>query len=412
MPGGATRASVSIVIEHDKDNDIHERFGEVERALADLGQQGRVVVCCPDDVVDVVDVNASFIFKGTTEEALREAEEDRVITLAGHEPDPYGRIVALWEERDRGDIVVASLSSDDRGTRPKDLASEFKRLSSRLTARLLTLDVLDICSRTRLYKKAVIDDLVNIGCDLDDSIGLLVHATVRGWKIREIQRPFWPEHGSFPDVKRPTLHALHRYWKARNGIHDADYDMRAFNSRIFVQRKWQQRRQELTTEFVKPFLGQRILNVGCGSARINLDLPGAFGVDVLHPKLRYLSRYGVNHLAVASVYQLPFPDASFDCVICAEVIEHIPREGEPIRELVRVIAPGGRLILSTPNYGTSVWPTIEKLYGWVQPSGYADEHVTHYTEESLKADLESYGMHCVEMSKLYGAVLIGAFERD
>ena len=47
--------------------------------------------------------------------------------------------------------------------------------------------------------------------------------------------------------------------------------------------------------------------------------------------------------------RLPFEDASFDAAICMEVIEHLPNQFHLIREMARVVKPGGRAIVTTPN---------------------------------------------------------------
>jgi SAM-dependent methyltransferase len=46
---------------------------------------------------------------------------------------------------------------------------------------------------------------------------------------------------------------------------------------------------------------------------------------------------------------LPYPDAAFDLVILCEVAEHLPTEIPVVAEIGRVLAPGGHLVLSTPN---------------------------------------------------------------
>ena len=53
----------------------------------------------------------------------------------------------------------------------------------------------------------------------------------------------------------------------------------------------------------------------------------------------------------ASCEAIPFPDHSFDAVVCADVIEHVCDEVRVLSELRRVLAPGGFLILTTPHRG-------------------------------------------------------------
>jgi hypothetical protein len=59
-----------------------------------------------------------------------------------------------------------------------------------------------------------------------------------------------------------------------------------------------------------------------------------------------------------------------------------------MEELVRVIRPGGLLILGTPDYGRRLWRTLEWIYGRVFPGGYAKEHINRYTYEGLREVLE------------------------
>ena len=53
---------------------------------------------------------------------------------------------------------------------------------------------------------------------------------------------------------------------------------------------------------------------------------------------------------VANIEALPHPEATFDTVISCETIEHVPHPRRAIREMSRVLRPGGRLFLTTPNY--------------------------------------------------------------
>lgn len=56
------------------------------------------------------------------------------------------------------------------------------------------------------------------------------------------------------------------------------------------------------------------------------------------------------HWLVADIQSIPCEDASFDTVVSCETIEHVPDPARAVRELVRVLRPGGVLFLTTPNY--------------------------------------------------------------
>ena len=71
----------------------------------------------------------------------------------------------------------------------------------------------------------------------------------------------------------------------------------------------------------------RTLDVGCGSSVILQIINDVVGLDIRHNKLRYMRRYDVP-LVRGSVFALPVRDASFDCVVCSQVIEHIPYDDE------------------------------------------------------------------------------------
>ncbi len=64
-------------------------------------------------------------------------------------------------------------------------------------------------------------------------------------------------------------------------------------------------------------------------------------------------RWGIS---VADIYRLPFWDSSFDLVICSEVLEHIPDDRKAMRELFRVLKPGGWSIIQVPTAPMRVVP--------------------------------------------------------
>ena len=83
----------------------------------------------------------------------------------------------------------------------------------------------------------------------------------------------------------------------------------------------------------------------------------------------YLRRQGV--LAVSGDLRgLPFRDGQFPQVICSEVIEHLYAEQMDFSELARVIAPGGTLVIGTPNYAKWMWRLLERIYNLVLPQAH------------------------------------------
>lgn len=105
--------------------------------------------------------------------------------------------------------------------------------------------------------------------------------------------------------------------------------------------------------------GQSVLDVGCGTGTLLLRLheqqPAArlFGVDADPNALALAERKGrqrmVNwSLLVASATQLPFPDNCFDGVVTSLVFHHLttPQKQQALREIQRVLRPGGRLLLA------------------------------------------------------------------
>jgi ubiquinone/menaquinone biosynthesis C-methylase UbiE len=116
-------------------------------------------------------------------------------------------------------------------------------------------------------------------------------------------------------------------------------------------------------------------------------------------------------LVRASAFALPFGDHTFDCVISSEVIEHIPFDEVLFTEMKRVLRPGGMLVIGTPDYDTIGWRTIEPLYGLLQPGGYKDEHITHYTRARLIEILERHGFIYEETAYILRSELIMRFRK-
>jgi SAM-dependent methyltransferase len=199
-----------------------------------------------------------------------------------------------------------------------------------------------------------------------------------------------------------------KLWRVRNSVASADYDDRAFYSIIPIQRYWQRRRHRIITFWVRG--SNRILDVGCGSSLIIQSLNNAIGMDLGMGKMRFLRGRGIP-LVRASAFTLPFKDESFDCMINSQVIEHIAFEEGLFTEMSRVLRTGGELVIGTPDYATVGWNIIEPLYGLLIPGGYHDEHITHYTRQSLTEVLVRNGFVHEETAYIARSELIMRFRK-
>ncbi len=98
-----------------------------------------------------------------------------------------------------------------------------------------------------------------------------------------------------------------------------------------------------------------VLDVGCGRAWVAAMLCPrnihvcSLDISPTNPSKALQTYPFSNHSAVAAdAMSLPFADNSFDCVIASEIIEHLPHPELFVPELLRVLKPGGRLLVSTP----------------------------------------------------------------
>jgi ubiquinone/menaquinone biosynthesis C-methylase UbiE len=134
------------------------------------------------------------------------------------------------------------------------------------------------------------------------------------------------------------------------------YDIERYYAESHPLVRWiEARRLRLLLRFARPAPGARLLEVGCGAGHVLQRFPGCArtGVDLSAEMLgRARGRLGPDvRLVRGSAEALPCASASFDIIICTEVLEHIPHPAAAIAELMRVAAPGARVVVSIPNEG-------------------------------------------------------------
>ncbi len=138
-----------------------------------------------------------------------------------------------------------------------------------------------------------------------------------------------------------------------------------------VVRQHSQRTAEEAAGFLLPDLGpgMRLLDVGCGPGSITRGLaervaPGqVVGLDpsreILEVARQDAAARGLGNLRYeeGSVYALPFPDAAFDVAYAHQVFQHLRERDAALREMLRVVRPGGLVALRDVDWGTATyWP--------------------------------------------------------
>jgi len=99
--------------------------------------------------------------------------------------------------------------------------------------------------------------------------------------------------------------------------------------------------------------GARVLDAGCGSGRNMVELRRhgeVTGVEVAQTSAALARARGAGEVFEGSLMEMPFAQDSFDLAVCLDVIEHLPDDVGALRELRRVLAPGGALLVTVPAY--------------------------------------------------------------
>jgi SAM-dependent methyltransferase len=187
--------------------------------------------------------------------------------------------------------------------------------------------------------------------------------------------------------------------------------------RNYFEQLWEDLPQELEPpdfELRRRFLerqvrpGDRALDLGCGTGTFTAVLARAgavaVGVEVAEAALRRArDAHPQLDFRLAPIDgPLPFDEHAFDLVWSSEVIEHVADTERWLAEVRRVLTPGGRLLITTPNHARLAL-LIGGLERYSEPLG---DHLHLYTCRSLRATLSQLGFERVEIRRAGGPPLV------
>ena len=177
-----------------------------------------------------------------------------------------------------------------------------------------------------------------------------------------------------------------------------------------LQRYWHRRRFEEVSKLIEPVIGN-VLDIGCADgmfSKVILDKSKAqhlIGIDVLKTSVAWANKHwaktGKMKFMVADAHKLEFPSGSFDAVVALEVLEHVHKPLEVLKEIKRVLKKGG--------YGIFLVPTDDLLFrivwflwlhfyprGWV----WRETHIQTYRNSYLPKICRKAGFE-VEVEKKF-----------
>lgn len=192
-----------------------------------------------------------------------------------------------------------------------------------------------------------------------------------------------------------------------------------FGEPSYVWRAGQQRRLAMILEAAGKRAAGRVLDDGCGVGiyleRLAEHARSAIGVEFDGERAADAGRRG-QAVACAAGEALPFPSASFDLVLSHEVLEHVADDRRAAAEAVRVLKPGGRMVVFAPNRGYpfethGVFWSGQYRFGNVPlvnylPRPWRDRlapHVRVYSSRGLHRLFAGLPVHVIRRTIIFGA---------
>ncbi len=170
--------------------------------------------------------------------------------------------------------------------------------------------------------------------------------------------------------------------------------------------------QRLILDLMGDLAGVHVLDVGCGDGALVCAAASrgaeATGVDP-DPAMLAAARTRADKDGNTAAFlggrieRLPFPDAAFDVVVSITVLCFVPDASVAVREMARVLRPGGRLVLGELGRW-SLWALVRRLRGWLGSATWKAAHFRTGTELCALAKQAGLSVNAIRGAVFYPPV--------
>lgn len=183
------------------------------------------------------------------------------------------------------------------------------------------------------------------------------------------------------------------------------FDRRAGSYESGVTSRWRDPVQRESLEALQLGAEDRLLDVGCGTGAASRSAASVtasvVGIDLSPEMIRQARELASGlanvHFEIADSEHLPFDDGAFTAVVCSNSFHHYPDPGRAVREMTRVLAPGGRLVLGDACSDRTAARIADVFLRRFEPG-----HVRLYRSDELGAFVQGAGLSRVELRRLSG----------
>lgn len=137
--------------------------------------------------------------------------------------------------------------------------------------------------------------------------------------------------------------------------------------------------------------GKRLLDVGCGEGLYVLAATrrgwSATGIDLAEPAIAVARRHGVN-CETRDFFDETLSAERFDVVVMSELIEHVPKPQRFLTRARELLAPGGTVYVTTPNFDSIGRRVLSAEWNVIGPG-----HISYFTPATLRSIAAEAGLH-------------------